>query len=128
MDIAGTVNHANDDDLSLREAVVQRIIAVKMRPQPLGQIIPSGANLRLQQEGGKTLFDLPDKLRGGGWVILGDEAPDIDYVLLCAFGYAEGSGFCNCCSPFRMMRSGSKSRTRPASMSSRPCRTLARSS
>ncbi len=78
VDIAGTVNHAHDNDLDLRETVVQRVIAVKMRPQPLGQIIPSGANLRLQQEGGKTLFNLPDKLRGGGGVILGDEAPDID--------------------------------------------------
>ncbi len=48
MDIAGTVNHTHDDDLGIREAVVQRIIAVKMCPQPLGQIIPSGANLWLQ--------------------------------------------------------------------------------
>jgi len=42
--------------------------------------------------------------------------------------YAEGSGSCNCCPPFLMMRSESKSWTRLAARSSKPSRIFPRSS
>ena len=121
LNIAATVNHTNNDDLGIREAIIQHVITVEVRPQTLGYMISTWADLRMGQKSGKTLFNLADKLRGSSAIIPCDETPEIDQILFCALSYAEGSVSCNCCSPFLMMRSGSKSCTRPASMSASPC-------
>jgi len=71
-------------------------------------------------KGRETIFNLPNKFRGDAAVVLRDETPDIDQIPLWALGYVEGSGFCNCCSPFLMMRSGSKLCTRRALISDSP--------
>lgn len=118
--ITGTVHNAHDDDLALGEAVVERVVAVEVHPQPLAQMLAAASDFRVGQQGAETIFDLPDKLRGRIRIVLGDKAPDVGQVLLGGFRYVEGSGFCNCCSPFRMIRAASKSCTRPASMSDKP--------
>jgi hypothetical protein len=118
--IAGSVHNARDDDLGIGEAVVKGVIAVEVDPQSFAQMLPAGSDFRVRQQGTETLFDLPDKPRGRLGIILCDEAPDVGQVLLCGVRYAEGSGSCNCCSPFLMIRAASKSCTRPASMSDKP--------
>jgi hypothetical protein len=114
------VCYANNNNLRSGEAIVQNVVAVKMRPQALGQIIPAGAYLGVGQDGGKALFDLTNQLGGRAAVVLRDETPDVYKVLLGAGGYSEGSALCNCCSPFLIILSGSKSCTRPSSMSLKP--------
>ena len=115
------MHHADDDHLRGCEAVVQDVIAVEVCPQALCQVVPAGADLGGGQEGRKALFDLTDQLGGRAAVVLRDETPDVYKVLLGAIGYSEGSEVCNCFSPFRMILSGSKSCTRPSSMSLKPC-------
>ena len=78
MDITGAMNHTHDDDFRIRKTVIQHVIAVEVCPQPLGQIIPARADLRLGKDSGKALFNLPDKLRSGATVVLCNETPDID--------------------------------------------------
>jgi len=118
--ITGTVHNAHDDDLALGEAVVERVIAMEMHPQPHAQMLTTGADFRVGQQGTETILDLPDKPRRRLGIVLCDKAPDVDQILLGGLRYTEGSGFCNCCSPFLMIRAASKSCTRPASMSDNP--------
>ena len=93
---------------------------MEVRPQPRGQTLAARANLRMRLDRREMPFDLADQLRGGPAIVLGDEAPDVDEILLGAVGYAQASRIANCSSPLRMMRSASKSLTRPAAMSASP--------
>ncbi|VFM98719.1 MAG: hypothetical protein BECKG1743D_GA0114223_105425 [Candidatus Kentron sp. G] len=47
--IARTVHDTNDENFGIRETVIQDVIAVEMRPQPFGQIIPARSDFRLEQ-------------------------------------------------------------------------------
>lgn len=114
------MHHAHDDDLALAEAVVEGVVAVEVHPQPCAQMLPARADLTVGQQGPETFFDLPDKPRGRLTIVLGDKTPDVGQVLLGSLRYAQGSGLCNCFSPFLMIRAASKSCTRPASMSDKP--------
>jgi len=49
-----------------------------MHPQSFRQVIAARTDFRLNQKGRETLFNLPDKLRGGAAVVLRDETPNID--------------------------------------------------
>ena len=86
MGIPGTVDHPHDDDFAVREPVVQHVVAVKMHPQPLGQAITPRADLGVQLHSREALLDLADQLRRRPAVVLGDEAPDVDKILLSALG------------------------------------------
>ncbi len=114
------MHHAHDDDFLVGEAVIQHVVAVEVRPQPRGQTLAARADLRMRLDRREMPLDLADQLRGGPAIVLGDEAPDVDEILFGAVGYAQASRTANCSSPLRMMRSASKSRTRPAAMSASP--------
>jgi hypothetical protein len=127
--VASTVHDAHDDDFGVGEAVVQRVVAMEVDAQACGQSIPTWSNLRMVLDGLEARLNLPDQLRCRCTVVGGDEAPDFDQVLFGALGQSElAARRCNRSSPRRMIRSASKSRTRPASMSSRPSWTAARRS
>lgn len=96
------------------------VVAVVMRPQTRGQTFAARADLRMRPDGRETRLGFADQLRGGPPIVLSDEAPDVDEVLLGTVGYAQASRAANCSSPLRMMRAASKSRTRPAAMSASP--------
>lgn len=122
------MDNADDNDLNVGKPVIERIITVEMRAQPLTEMIAAGTDLRIGEQGLETILDLPDKARRRIWIVLRNEGPDIGKILFCGLRYAEGSELCNCCFPLLIIRSTSKSLTRPASMSDKPSRTLARSS
>jgi hypothetical protein len=127
--VASTVHDAHDDDFGIGEAVVQRVVAMEVHAQAFGQLIPRWSDLRMVLDGLEARLDLPDQLRCRRAVVGSDEAPDLDQILLGALGQSElAARRCNRSSPRRMMRSASKSRTRPASMSSRPFWTAVRKS
>ena len=115
------MHDAHDDDFGVGEAAVQRVVAIEVDAQALGQLIPTWSDLRMVLDGLEASLDLPDQLRCRCTVVGGDEAPDFDQVLFGALGQSElAARRCNRSSPRRMIRSASKSRTRPALMSSRP--------
>ena len=119
--VRGGGNYQTPINETLREAVIQRVVAMEVDAQARGQSIPPRTDLRMVLDGLEARLELPDQLRCRHAVIGGDEAPDLDQVLLGALGQSElAARRCNRSSPRRMIRSASKSRTRPASMSPRP--------
>ncbi len=83
-DIARTVHHAHDDDFLVGKAVIQHIVKVEMRPQPRTQTLAARADLGMRQDSRETLLDIADQLRCGPAIVLGDEGPEVDEILLGA--------------------------------------------
>jgi hypothetical protein len=83
------VHDAYDDDFGIGEAVVQRVVAMEVDAQARGQSIPAWSDLRMVLDGLEARLDLVDQLRCRRAVVGGDEAPDLDQVLLGALGQSE---------------------------------------
>ena len=121
------VDHADDDKRRVRGAVVDHVVPVEMRPQAGREVLAAWPQLGLVPQGLKSFLDLPDEgarpFRRG----FGDERPDFGKIVFGLFGYAEDERASNFFLPFSMILSASKSCTRPASISSIPACTSARS-
>jgi hypothetical protein len=83
------VHDAHDDDFGVGEAVVHRVVAMEVDAQAFGQLIPTWSDLRMVLDGLEARLNLADQLRCRRAVISGDEALDLDQVLLRAFGQSE---------------------------------------
>ncbi len=114
------VNHPDDDERGLRDLVVDHVVPVEMRPQAGSKVVAARPKLWMVAQGFKFFLDAPDKrvrrFRRG----LGDKGPDFGKIVFGPIGYEEGERPDRFCLPFSIIRSASKFRTRPASISSIP--------
>jgi hypothetical protein len=114
------MNHPDDDECGFRGLIVDHIIPVEMRPEAGGKVVAAGPEFRMAAQRLEFLLDAPDERARRFRGVFGDKGPDFGKIVLGLAGYAEGER-CDCfCCPFAMIRSASKFRTRPASISSRP--------
>ena len=94
---------------------------MKMDAQTRREVFAARSQLRVNQQRRKAGLDFTDERRSGsGSRTLGDKRPNLDQVFFGLVGEAETAGGVNRWRPVWMMRSGSKSRTRPAPRSLTP--------
>ena len=110
-----------DDDFALRDEIVHRVSGVKHNAQPVRQIRPLRPRERKvpdRLKGGPKRLDTP---RSNGFGRLGGKpGPDSCKVGFRRIGKPQAERRFNPCLPRAMMRSISKSTTRPAAMSANP--------
>jgi hypothetical protein len=107
--IAGAVDDPHNDQLGVREAVIDRVIAVKMDVKPLGEVVTVWPKRRMVAQRLKPLLDLVHEQGRSLGRVCRDESPDIGKVFFCLIGYAEGERSANFFLPRSIMRSASKS-------------------
>lgn len=114
------MDDADNDERGFRCAVVDHIVPVEVRSQAGRKIVAARSKLRMVAQGFEFLLDLPDECVRRLWRGFGDKGPDFGKIVFGLIGYAEGERSDRFCLPFSMIRSASKSCTRPASISSIP--------
>ena len=60
--IPRAMHDPHDDDFGLRKPVVQRVGAMRVYTQPLGQVVPARTYLRVLLYGFEAILDLADQL------------------------------------------------------------------
>lgn len=114
------MNHPDDDERGLRSLLVDHIVPVKMRPQAGSYGVAARSKLRMVAQGFKFLFDAPDKRGRRFRGAFSDRRPDFGKIFFGLLGYLEGERSDRFRLPLSIIRSASKSCTRPASISSIP--------
>lgn len=87
--IAGSVQDTHDDQLSLGEGIVNRVIAVKLNAQTGRQFMASWSDLRIVQKRFKPVRDLGNEVGGALRRICRDIGAYLGKILLCSLGYSE---------------------------------------
>lgn len=118
--IPRAVDDADNDERGFRCAVVDHVVPVNVCSQTGREVVAAWSKLRVVAQGFKFLLDLPDERVRLFRRVFGDEGPDFGDIVLGPVGYAEDERSDDFRSPFLIIRSASKSRTRPASISSIP--------
>jgi len=118
--IAGAMQDTDDDQRGFRCAVVDDIAAVNGGSQTGRKDIPARSKLGMLTQGCEFLFGPPDKPVRRLNRAFGDQGPDFGEVVFGLSGYLQDERADRFCFPFSIIRSGSKSLTRFAGISSRP--------
>lgn len=124
--IARTMHHMGNGNLRFSETVIDGIVPVEQDAQTGGQDIPFRAHFRVNKQRPKTFAQFVDKCGRRCRIIGRYESPDICEFVFGLFRYPECARLANFLFPALIIRSGSKSRTRPVAISISPRRTFAR--
>ena len=109
-----------DNNLGFRETVIDGIVPEEYNTQPPREIIPADAHLWLDKPRLEAFAQFVNKYISSRRVSRGNKGPDLCEFVFCLFRYPEGARLASFLPPAAMIRSTSKSRTRPAAISSSP--------